>query len=84
LGDILDGIQASKFTDRLFSAFDEFKASLRDRASKPKASINSEFLSKQVVILLVSTWCISDASVIARLLESGSLGTDKEWGGCSK
>jgi hypothetical protein len=41
LGDILDGIQATKFTDRLFSAFDEFKASLRDRANKPKVSLIS-------------------------------------------
>ena len=40
LGDILDGVQALKFAERLYSAFDEFKTSLqRDRTTKPKVSL---------------------------------------------
>ncbi len=42
LGDILDGIQATKFTDRLFSAFDEFKSALqKDKANRTKVCMCS-------------------------------------------
>jgi len=41
LGDILDGVQALKFAERLYTAFDEFKTSMqRDRTTKPKVNLN--------------------------------------------
>ena len=42
LGDILDDSQASKFADKLFSAFDEFRSTAtRDKSKKRKVGFIS-------------------------------------------